>query len=227
MKIQRFVLPAFAATALHAVLLFAIHPTEVDAIIRPPDTGYIQLPPMPRFPIETPPEPATESEASRPVKPVDAGGGPPRPTLDEAVSLEDSGFTFEPVPRTPKPDWKGDVLSQFPPGPGIGPGDWNGGKPTIIDVGALDRPPRTRSQAAPDYPAALRRDLVEGEVVVEFEVDTQGRVVAARIVGGGHREFEQAALRAVLRWRFEPGRSGGRVVPFRMAVPISFRLTGD
>lgn len=227
MKIRRFILPAFVAAALHAVLLFAIHPTEVDAIIRPPDHGYVQLPPMPRFPIEPPVEPSPANEPSRPVKPVNAGGGAPRPTLDETASLEDSGFTFEPAPRTPKPNWKGDSLSHLPPGPGIGPGDWTGGSPNILDVGALDRPPRTRSQAAPDYPAALRRDLIEGEVVVEFDVDTQGRVVSARIVSGGHRDFEQAALRAVLRWRFEPGRSGGRVVPFRMAVPISFRLSGD
>lgn len=227
MKYQRYVLPAFAAAALHAVLLFAIPTTEVDAVIRPPDTTLITLPPMPRFPIETPVEPSPANEATRPVSPVKQGGGPPRPTLDERIVGSEEDFNFTPDRTSRKELWKGDSLSPFPPGPGIGPGDWSGQPPAIIDVGALDRPPRARAQPAPEYPAALRRDQIEGDVVVEFDVDTSGRVVSARIVGGGHREFEQAAVRAVLRWRFEPGRSGGRVVPFRMAVPIGFRLTGE
>jgi outer membrane biosynthesis protein TonB len=36
--------------------------------------------------------------------------------------------------------------------------------------------------------------------------------------------FEEAALRAVGHWRFAPGRHHGRVVRFKMAVPIVFRM---
>jgi protein TonB len=91
----------------------------------------------------------------------------------------------------------------------------------------LDRIPRTVAQPAPDYPLALRQAGVEGEVVIEFDVDTTGRVITARVAQGGLPEFEQAALRAVLRWRFEPGRRDGRIVPFRMAVPIGFRVSEE
>lgn len=226
MKYQRFILPAMAAAALHAALLFAFPPNEVDAVIRPPAAGPSELPPMPHFPVEPPP--AAVDAATQPVRPVNPGGGPPRPTLPETFRSEERELDFKPDVGRSRSEFKPGPLSPFPPGGGDGPGEWTAVPPgNLVDVGALDRPPRARAQPAPDYPAALRRDAIEGEVVVEFEVDPQGRVVTARIVGGGHREFEQAALRAVLRWRFEPGRSGGRVVPFRMTVPISFSLTRD
>jgi len=64
-------------------------------------------------------------------------------------------------------------------------------------------------------------------VTVEFAVDTEGRVVRAEAVRYTHREFAEPAVRAVLKWRFEPGRRHGRVVPFRMAVPMEFGLAAD
>lgn len=91
----------------------------------------------------------------------------------------------------------------------------------------LDRVPRARLQGAPAYPVALRQAGVEGSATVEFEVDASGVVVSARARQSTAREFEEAAVRAVLRWRFEPGRKDGRVVPFRMVVPIGFRLGGE
>jgi outer membrane biosynthesis protein TonB len=36
--------------------------------------------------------------------------------------------------------------------------------------------------------------------------------------------FADAALRAVARWKFEPGLKNGRHVRFRMSVPIMFRI---
>ncbi|MBI3885979.1 MAG: energy transducer TonB, partial [Opitutae bacterium] len=71
---------------------------------------------------------------------------------------------------------------------------------------------------------ALRAAGVEGTVVVEFTVDTQGTVVSATVRSATNREFEEATIRAVMRWRFEAGRREGRAVPFRMAVPLVFRL---
>ncbi|MBE36925.1 MAG: hypothetical protein CMI16_15450 [Opitutaceae bacterium] len=49
---------------------------------------------------------------------------------------------------------------------------------------------------------------------------------APYLINRTDRRFEEAALRAVSKWRFEPGRRHGRVVQFRMAVPIIFRLNG-
>ena len=38
-----------------------------------------------------------------------------------------------------------------------------------------------------------------------------------------HPAFEQPALQAVRRWRFEPGKRGGKPVSFKMRVPITFK----
>jgi protein TonB len=63
-----------------------------------------------------------------------------------------------------------------------------------------------------------------GEVLVEFMVDESGAVRDPRIIRSSDRVFEESAVRAVSRWRFEPGRRNGAIVRFKMAVPIVFTL---
>ena len=36
--------------------------------------------------------------------------------------------------------------------------------------------------------------------------------------------FDSATIRSVLKWRFEPGKRNGKIVRFRMAVPVVFKL---
>jgi protein TonB len=81
------------------------------------------------------------------------------------------------------------------------------------------------SQIAPVFPRELQNAGIGGTVSVEFTVDSTGRVVSANVVTGTRREFEDAAVGAVLRWRFEPGKRHGRPVPFRMVIPIAFKAT--
>ena len=100
----------------------------------------------------------------------------------------------------------------------------NGGGPGIVSQAALDRTPEARVRIAPEYPPAARRDGREGEVVVEFVVDEAGRVVEAHAVRSTDAVFDDAAVRAVLRWRFNPGTARAQSVKFRMAVPIVFKL---
>ena len=88
----------------------------------------------------------------------------------------------------------------------------------------LDREPRTRVQPAPVYPTDLRNRGLSGTIVVEFLVDEAGNVYDPAVIRGGERGFEEAAVRAVARWKFEPGLKNGRRVRFRMSVPIVFSL---
>jgi protein TonB len=77
---------------------------------------------------------------------------------------------------------------------------------------------------APLYPFEGKRDGLRGEVVVEFLVDETGAVHDPHVVRSSHRMFEEPTLRAVSKWKFEPGRRAGRVVRFKMAVPVVFSL---
>jgi TonB family protein len=72
---------------------------------------------------------------------------------------------------------------------------------------------------------AFRITRTEGNVVVEFIVDTTGRVRDARPVQSTHPGFSQSAVLAVGAWRFLPANRNGRIVKTRMRVPIYFRLT--
>ncbi len=57
----------------------------------------------------------------------------------------------------------------------------------------------------PQYPSQALFDRVEGWVVVEFTIGTQGEVKAPRVVDSTPKGvFEQAALSAVKRFRFKP-----------------------
>lgn len=97
----------------------------------------------------------------------------------------------------------------------------------VFDITKIDQAPIPKFQARPQYPFEMRRAGIEGEVVVEFIVDTAGNVRNPFAVRSSQREFEQSAVQAVAKWTFRPGRKGGRAVNTRMAVPIVFTLNED
>jgi TonB family protein len=78
---------------------------------------------------------------------------------------------------------------------------------------------------APEYPAAARERGTGGSVDVIFTVRADGTtsdvaVTAAEPAG----IFEQAAMSAVRRWRYEPVKRDGRVVEQRARVRIRFSM---
>ncbi|MEO6005167.1 MAG: TonB family protein [Opitutus sp.] len=90
---------------------------------------------------------------------------------------------------------------------------------------AQDHPPRPLKIARPIYPAALRLTKVEGDTLVEFVVDTTGRVRDAKIVSSSHPGFSDLSVAAVSTWRFLPGTKAGRAVNTRMRIPVQFRMS--
>lgn len=95
----------------------------------------------------------------------------------------------------------------------------------VFDINTLDQRPVPRVQIQPQYPFEMRRAGIEGEVVVEFIVDTNGDVRNPFVVRSTQREFEAAAIQAVSKWRFRPGRRGGRDVnTSRVQQLFSFKI---
>jgi TonB family protein len=86
--------------------------------------------------------------------------------------------------------------------------------------------PRPTFQARPEYPLALRRSGLRGEVVVDFVVDIEGRVRRATVVRSLNPAFDDCAVEAVQKWKFEPARVGDVPVNTHMQVPIIFQLDG-
>lgn len=218
-NIQRFKLPVMIAAGLHGALLFSLPPGPIATVTAAPPTPV--LPPIPKILEMTQPDPAAADAGS-------GGAGEPVASLPEPVAKlpDQASITIPSVTRDPLKTLRPD-MNTLPRNIGTEGAPWGDpgdgiGKPPIFDTRSLDRTPRAIAQPSPDYPAGLRHEGVTGTVTVEFVVNAEGRVVSAQALRYTHREFVEPAVRAVLKWRFEPGRHHGRPVSFRMAVPIEF-----
>lgn len=97
----------------------------------------------------------------------------------------------------------------------------------VFDISKLDQQPVAKFQARPQFPFEMRRAGISGEVLVDFIVDTNGDVRNAFSAHSSQREFEAAAVQAVSKWKFRPGRKNGHAVFTHMQVPIVFTLNED
>ncbi|MFZ2124179.1 MAG: energy transducer TonB [Rhodoferax sp.] len=78
---------------------------------------------------------------------------------------------------------------------------------------------------APVYPAISRRLGEEGKVVIRVLIDKDGKPQQGHIgQSSGHHRLDQAALRAVMAWRYVPGRRDGTAQDMWFNVPIHFAL---
>lgn len=86
-----------------------------------------------------------------------------------------------------------------------------------------DRQPIPVHSPAPTYPERALRRRLSGEVVIRVTVGTDGLPRKLEIAHSStHRILDQAALRAVRRWRFQPAMQQGRPVAQAVHVPIEF-----
>jgi protein TonB len=94
----------------------------------------------------------------------------------------------------------------------------------LFDINNLDQKPIARLQQQPQYPYEMSRAGISGEVAVEFIISSNGDVIDTRVIRSSHREFEVPAVQAVQKWKFKPGRKGGRAVATRASQLIEFNL---
>lgn len=75
-------------------------------------------------------------------------------------------------------------------------------------AGKRDLPPGSlhpRRAPKPEYPEGARRRGEEGTVTCRLTLDREGFVLDVELVtSSGHRELDDAAVRTLKRWRFEP-----------------------
>jgi len=226
----RHVLCAAAAFALTAAM-FVVLPLSMlyqagddrRIVVRDIDTAVLspRPPPPSRVRRRTRPRPKPKmvrTAVRRPIRSLRSV--PPRTSrvnlrlpISLALSLpslpEDLGLDFHVAPRP-----------SAPPGPDSADA---GGGPFAED--AVDQPPRPVVQPPPVYPYTARLHHIEGWVDVEFTVTDRGEVTDPVVIEEHPPGvFGNAALAAVRRWRFEPGRKAGHPVPVRARVRLRFEL---
>lgn len=94
----------------------------------------------------------------------------------------------------------------------------------ILSAKKLDTPLKPISRRPPRFPTNLMDKVDKGEAVVEVLIDTEGAVRLPRIVSATDPAFGYAAAQAVVFWRFEAPKSGGKPAVVRVQVPFDFRL---
>ncbi len=74
------------------------------------------------------------------------------------------------------------------------------------------------------YPEIAKRAGVEGKVYVLAFVDESGTVTKAQILKGIGAGCDEAALNAVTKTKFKPGKQRGKPVKVQVSIPIIFKL---
>jgi protein TonB len=201
---RRLDLPAAALTLLLSAALLAalVHTNYQRARAEAAKLAVVNLsvappPPPPAVPKEVPQQQQAPVVAPRPLVIVPND----RPPL--LVSPD-------PVPAPPAP-------IALPPAPPAPP----------ATVRADDLGTRMVSGAPPSYPRESRRHHEEGTVVLALTLDTDGSVTAISVArSSGFQRLDDAALRAVRKWRWAPTTRNGQALKVKGLVEIPFILRG-
>jgi len=206
--------------AFHLVILYGIQPAKPKARKVVADESVIQMVMPPIKDLEE--EPVKELQDDTP----DQTPAINVPTLVDMPSVVNVNVDFvQPLELRPpvQADLAAAKLTTIPVHATHGTGVASAFK-NVFDLSQLDRVPEPISQPPPQLPPALRKEAVSVEVRVQFIVDTDGYVHEAFAVSSSLRQFEQAAVDGVSKWRFRPGMKGGRKVNARMMVPVRFEV---
>jgi protein TonB len=164
--------------------------------------------PQPEFtaPIQTPqPQETARLEPEAGVRPEDQFGSATGSDFGDPLGMEEGveGGIVGGVP--------GGVLGGVLGGTGTG---------AVMDY---DSPPRPLKQTRPQYPQEAFVKKIEGTVLVEILIDSQGRVVRARVIQSVPL-LDAAALQTVYQWVFQPAVKHGRPVATIAHIPVTFRI---
>ena len=107
--------------------------------------------------------------------------------------------------------------SAFDLGAGESSTDWRG---TEVLMHVL-------SSGKPRYPESLRQAGVDGSVLIQFTVDTLGRVDmgSVKVLNSTHGMFTDAVRQSLGAFRFKPAEVNGKRVPALAQMPFEFHLS--
>ena len=94
---------------------------------------------------------------------------------------------------------------------------------------AVDERPERLSGPYPRYPEMLRQAGIEGTVLLEFVIDTSGRVEEAtlKVLQSTNRAFEGPAKDVIRKSLYRPGKVRGQAVRVLVSQQIGFTIVRD
>jgi TonB family protein len=109
-------------------------------------------------------------------------------------------------------------------GAGIGPGSGGGTGGGPYRPGSGITAPSILREVKPDYTEEGRRRNLEGDVVLEIVVRSDGTVGSVKLLQGLGAGLDERATEAVRQWRFSPARRYGTPVDVVVEVAMEFKL---
>ncbi len=87
----------------------------------------------------------------------------------------------------------------------------------------FDTPPKLRSNLSLTYPESARISGIQGDVVFSILIDKTGKVKEYHLMKS-IPELNDAAIEAINKLKFKPGKYQGKPVEVWMRFPISFKI---
>ncbi len=109
-----------------------------------------------------------------------------------------------------------------------------GGTGPVVDLAqvfaeaVVDEVPERISCPLPEYPRMMQQANIQGQVLLQFVVETDGHVKGENIeiLSASHRAFEGPARDMIAKCLFRPGRVRASPVRVLVQMPIVFTLEG-
>jgi len=95
---------------------------------------------------------------------------------------------------------------------------------TPVNFVPYDDAPVVIGKIEPVYPEFAKRNKLQGTVILEVEVLKDGSIREIRVrrgIGGG---LDEAAIEAVRKVKFQPGKSSGQPVDCMVIIPVEFKI---
>ena len=96
-----------------------------------------------------------------------------------------------------------------------------------VRVGGQIETPALVRKVDPIYPDVAVSARIRGVVILEANVDRDGRVIDVKVLRTANRLLDDAAITAVRQWRYRPLILNGSPEPFVLTVVLTFSLVED
>lgn len=218
------------AVLCHLGVFFGFQLTlSKPAQLPPPDAVEVMLVAAPVPVAPQPVEVIQPVKPSAPVPPPIVQAPPPVQPKPQEIILPKPIEALQPIaaPTPPPPKL---IVEAPPTNAPVVFGDGSSARPGK-DATSTPRQPEVRAapnygkNPEPTYPVAARRRREQGLVLLTVKVNAQGRAASVELKRpSGFPVLDDAALRSVRDWEFEPARLGAISVESEIEVPVRFKL---
>ena len=92
----------------------------------------------------------------------------------------------------------------------------------LVTLGPGVTPPKTLKKTSVEYPSTARKQKLEGTVQLNLLISETGQVLDVRILKSAHQILDDAAVRTVKQWTYEPAKKQNVPVRVWLSTSITF-----